>query len=201
MQKELRRTLDEYGIRLMSWYPLGHGDKSLLNEPVFAKLGEKYCKSPAQIILRWHTQMGFVVILGSRNTDHICDNLNITDFRLTEEEMDEIAKLNKNERYYHRTDEQLVSFAAWRPEFESEQSYYKFNQDGTSVHHIEDGGGAMDVKGTWKKTDEGTCQYEDEQGMSFEIWYVVSEDSLYVEWYSENPDDPYYSICYAYRRQ
>ena len=85
--------------------------------------------------------------------------------------------------------------------FESEQSYYKFNQDGTSVHHIEDGGGAMDVKGTWKKTDEGTYQYEDEQGMSFEIWYVVSEDSLHVEWYSENPDDPYYNICYAYKRQ
>ena len=117
-QKELRRTLEEYGIRLMSWYPLGHGDKALINEPVFAKLAEKYGKSPAQIILRWHTQMGFVVIPGSRNTDHIRDNLNITDFRLTEEEMAEIAKLDKNERYYHRTEEQLASFAAWRPEFE-----------------------------------------------------------------------------------
>ena len=117
-QKDLRRTLDEYGIRLMSWYPLGHGDKALINEPVFAKLAEKYSKSPAQIILRWHTQMGFVVIPGSRNTDHIRDNLNITDFRLTEEEMAEIAKLDKNERYYHRTEEQLASFAAWHPEFE-----------------------------------------------------------------------------------
>ena len=86
-QKELRETLDQYGIRLMSWYPLGHGDKSLMEEPVFAELGEKYGKSPAQVILRWHTQMGFVVIPGSKNVDHIKDNLDIMDFRMTEEEM------------------------------------------------------------------------------------------------------------------
>ena len=118
-QKELRETLDRYGIKLMSWYPLGHGDKSLLNEPVFAELGKKYGKSPAQIILRWHTQMGFVVIPGSRNAAHIKDNLDILDFSLTEEEMAEIAKLDKGERYYHRTEEQLAGFAAWRPSFET----------------------------------------------------------------------------------
>ncbi|MBQ1475159.1 MAG: aldo/keto reductase [Ruminococcus sp.] len=117
-QKELRETLDQYGIRLMSWYPLGHGDKSLMEEPVFAELGEKYGKSPAQVILRWHTQMGFVVIPGSKNVDHIKDNLDIMDFRMTEEEMARIAQLDRGERYYHRTDAQLDGFAAWRPEFE-----------------------------------------------------------------------------------
>ena len=117
-QKELRKTLDKYDIKLMSWYPLGHGDKSLINEPVFAELGKKYGKTPAQIILRWHTQMGFVVIPGSKNVDHIRDNLNILDFKLTDEEMDKIAALDRNERYYHRTDEQLIQFAVWKPEFE-----------------------------------------------------------------------------------
>ena len=117
-QQELRRTLDQYGIRLMSWYPLGHGDKSLINEPVFTKIGQKYGKTPAQVILRWHTQMGFAVIPGSKNVDHIKDNLDIMDFRLTEEEMAEVAKLDRGERYYHRTDEQLKGFAAWRPAFE-----------------------------------------------------------------------------------
>lgn len=117
-QKELRKTLDKYDIRLMSWYPLGHGDKSLINEPVFAELGEKYGKTSAQVILRWHTQMGFAVIPGSRNVDHIRDNLNILDFELADEEMKEIEKLDKEQRYYHRTDEQLIQFAAWRPEFE-----------------------------------------------------------------------------------
>ena len=117
-QKDLRVTLDKYGIRLMSWYPLGHGDKSLIQEAVFAELGKKYEKTPAQVILRWHVQMGFVVIPGSKNVDHIKDNLNIMDFELTSDEMAEIAKLDKGERYYHRTDEQLVQFAAWKPDFE-----------------------------------------------------------------------------------
>lgn len=117
-QKELRLLLDQYGIRLMSWYPLGHGDKSLINEPLFAELGRKYAKTPAQIILRWHTQMGFAVIPGSRNVDHIRDNLNILDFTLNDEEMAEIAKLDKEERYYHRTDDQLAQFAGWKPAFE-----------------------------------------------------------------------------------
>ena len=117
-QKELCKTLDKYNIRLMSWYPLGHGDKSLINEPVFAKLGKKYGKTPAQVILRWHTQMGFVVIPGSKNVDHIRDNLDIFDFKLTNDEMAEIAKLDKGERYYHRTDAQLMQFAQWKPEFE-----------------------------------------------------------------------------------
>ena len=117
-QKDLRVTLDKYGIKLMSWYPLGHGDKSLIQEPVFAELGKKYGKTPAQVILRWHIQMGFVVIPGSKNVDHIKDNLNIMDFELTAEEMAEIAKLDKGERYYHRTDEQLAQFAAWKPDFE-----------------------------------------------------------------------------------
>jgi len=117
-QKDLRVTLDKYGIKLMSWYPLGHGDKSLIQEAVFAELGKKYGKTPAQVILRWHVQMGFVVIPGSKNVDHIKDNLNIMDFELTGEEMAEIAKLDKGERYYHRTDEQLVQFAAWKPKFE-----------------------------------------------------------------------------------
>ncbi len=119
-QQELRKLLDRYGIRLMSWYPLGHGDKTLISEPVFAALGKKYGKTPAQVILRWHTQMGFTVIPGSRNVDHIRDNLNILDFTLTDSEMAEIAKLDRGARYYHRTDDQLAQFAAWRPSFEKE---------------------------------------------------------------------------------
>lgn len=119
-QDELRKTLDRYDIRLMSWYPLGHGDKALIEEPVFCELGKKYGKSPAQVILRWHTQMGFVVIPGSRNVAHIRDNLDILDFTLTDAEMNEIAKLNKGVRYYIRTDEALSGFAAWQPAYEAE---------------------------------------------------------------------------------
>ena len=62
--------------------------------------------------------MGFVVILGSKNVEHIRDNLAIMDFELTADEMAKIAALDKGERYYHRTDEQLLQFAAWKLEFE-----------------------------------------------------------------------------------
>ena len=117
-QKELRKTLDKYGIKLMAWYPLGHGDKSLIEEPVFKELGKKYGKTSAQIILRWHTQMGFVVIPGSRNVAHIKDNIDIFDFELTKEEMGRIAELDKNLRYHYHTDEQMDHFAKWQPKYE-----------------------------------------------------------------------------------
>ena len=118
-QDELRKTLDKYGIKIMSWYPLGHGDKSLINESVFAELGKKYGKSNAQVILRWHTQMGFVVIPGSKNVAHIKDNADIFDFTLTDNEMAEIAKLNKGVRYYNGTEEDLARYAAWQPIYEN----------------------------------------------------------------------------------
>lgn len=118
-QDELRVTLDKYGIKLMAWYPLGHGDKSLINEPIFTELGKKYGKSNAQIILRWHTQMGFVVIPGSKNVAHIKDNADIFDFVLTDDEMAKIAKLNKGVRYYNGTEEDLARYAAWQPKYET----------------------------------------------------------------------------------
>ena len=55
-QTELKAFLAETGMGLMAWYPLGHGDKNLINEPVFAKLAGKYGKTNAQIILRWHVE-------------------------------------------------------------------------------------------------------------------------------------------------
>lgn len=119
-QRELRKTLDQHDIRLMSWYPLGHGDSELIDEKIFTKLAEKYSKTNTQIILRWHIQMGFIVIPGSKNPEHIAENLDIFDFELSNEDMSEIAKINKNERYYHRTDEQLEQFANWNPDFDKE---------------------------------------------------------------------------------
>ena len=110
-QNELKQLLSENGMGLMAWYPLGHGDKSLREEPVFKELAKKYGKSSAQIILRWHIQSGNVVIPGSKNPDHIRENINIFDFVLSDEDMAEIAKVNKNKRYYTMTPEMLNVFA------------------------------------------------------------------------------------------
>lgn len=110
-QNELKKILDENDIHIQAWYPLGHGDKTLLEEPVFKELGEKYGKSPAQIILRWHVQSGNIVIPGSKNSEHIKDNADIFDFELSGDEMDRINKLDKGVRYYTSTPEMLDAYA------------------------------------------------------------------------------------------
>ena len=110
-QTELKKILSETGMGLMAWYPLGHGDKSLREEPIFTELAKKHGKTNAQIILRWHIQSGNVVIPGSKNPAHIRDNFDIFDFTLTEEDMAEIAKVNKNKRYYTATPEMIAAYA------------------------------------------------------------------------------------------
>lgn len=109
-QTELKKILAETGMGLMAWYPLGHGDKTLIEQPVFGELGKKYGKTNAQIILRWHVQRGNVVIPGSKNPDHIRDNFDIFDFTLTDEDMAEIAKVDKGVRYYTATPEMIAAY-------------------------------------------------------------------------------------------
>ena len=111
-QTELKKKLAETKMGLMAWYPLGHGDKNLVNEQGSTELAKKYGKSNAQIILRWHVQSGNVVIPGSKNPDHIRDNFDIFDFVLTDDDMAAIAKVNKNTPYYVATPEALARYAA-----------------------------------------------------------------------------------------
>lgn len=111
-QTELKKRLDKDDIHIQAWYPLGHGDKALIEEPIFKELGEKYGKSPAQIILKWHVESGNIIIPGSKNKDHIKDNTDIFDFELTQDEMKEIAKINKNKRYYIPSKENLNMYAS-----------------------------------------------------------------------------------------
>ena len=114
-EKELKEFLAGSDMVIQAWYPLGHGDAALLKEPLFTKLGEKYGKSPAQIILRWHIQDGNIVIPGSKNPDHIRANFDIFDFTLTEDEMKEIAALDQNKRYYHSTPDMLKAYVTMIP--------------------------------------------------------------------------------------
>ena len=114
-EPELKAFLKENGIVPQAWYPLGHGDKTLLEEPLFAELGKKYGKSAAQIILRWHMQDGNIVIPGSKNSEHIKANFDLFDFALTDEEMNRIAAMNRNKRYYISTPELLKKYAEMVP--------------------------------------------------------------------------------------
>lgn len=120
-ETELKDFLKKEKIAIQAWYPLGHGDKTLLEEPLLAKLAEKYGKSNAQIILRWHIQSGNVVIPGSKNPDHIRDNFDLFDFALTDGEMSEIATLNRNKRYYTSTPEMLKKYAEMVPPMDTQK--------------------------------------------------------------------------------
>lgn len=114
-EKELKAFLDKEGIVIQAWYPLGHGDKALIQEPLFTEFGKKYGKSNAQIILRWHIQAGNIVIPGSKNPAHIKDNFNLFDFALTDDEMAKITALDKQKRYYTSTPEMLKKYAEMVP--------------------------------------------------------------------------------------
>lgn len=120
-EKELKEFLAKENIVIQAWYPLGHGDAALIQEPVFTELAKKYGKTNAQIILRWHVQAGNVVIPGSKNPDHIKANLELFDFTLTEEEMATIAGLNKDKRYYTSTPELLQKYVEMVPPVETQK--------------------------------------------------------------------------------
>lgn len=115
-QNELKKRLKKYGTLLESWYPIGHGSKELINEPLFTELGEKYHKSNVQIILRWHLQEGNIIFPKSTNPQHIKDNFDIFDFCLSDEEMQKIKGLDKGVRFYNATlSQQEAMFKNYRP--------------------------------------------------------------------------------------
>ncbi len=120
-EPELKAFLKENDIVPQAWYPLGHGDKTLLQESLFTQLAQKYGKSVPQIILRWHIQSGNIVIPGSKNPEHIKSNFDLFDFTLTEDEMIEIAGLNKNVRYYTSTPELLEKYVQMVPPVEEQK--------------------------------------------------------------------------------
>lgn len=100
-QMELKQFLRQNDILTEVWYPLGHGDKKLLSEPVLSQMAEKYHKSVAQVILRWHIQMGHIVFPKSTNVAHIKANIDIYDFSLSNDEMTTIKQMDKNKSYFH----------------------------------------------------------------------------------------------------
>lgn len=100
-QHKLKERIAPYGITIESWYPLGHGDAGLLSEPVFVELAEKYGKTPAQIILRWHIQQGNIVFPKTTNPEHMKQNIDIFDFELTDDEMARIDALDSGKRFFN----------------------------------------------------------------------------------------------------
>lgn len=89
------------GVAIESWYPLGGRGhvQEILSNPAIVKIAKSHEKSPAQIVLRWQIQSGFIAIPGSKNREHILENIDIFDFQLTPDEMKSMANLNQNRRF------------------------------------------------------------------------------------------------------
>lgn len=105
-EKAEKAYFDKYGTVLEAWYPLGGRDRygrggtaTLFNDSTIQSLAKKYKKSPAQIILRWHLQVGNIAIPGSSNPAHIKENIEIFDFNLTDEDMRKMEGLDKKYRF------------------------------------------------------------------------------------------------------
>lgn len=109
---------DAHQIVLQCWFPLGHGSQELLCDPVVVQLAEKYSKTPAQIVLRWHIQMGFCPVPGSKSKDHIRENGEIFDFVLTDDDMAAMAGINRHTPFYKVTPESLNKMAVTKCNFE-----------------------------------------------------------------------------------
>lgn len=93
-QKTLKEWADKYDIRLEAWAPFGEGRNGLFENEVLKAIGQKYGKSTAQVMLRWHIQRGVIVIPKSVHKERMIENLNVFDFRLDENDMSQISQLD-----------------------------------------------------------------------------------------------------------
>ena len=98
-QTEAKAWHDKYGIQMEAWAPFGEGRGDMFHTPELKVIAEKYGKSVAQVILRWHLQRGVTVIPGSCDQEHIKENLAIFDFQLSQEDMQKIESLDRNEKH------------------------------------------------------------------------------------------------------
>ena len=99
--KALQEYMRQYGIVVESWYPFGgrgHTQEHFTNETV-VRIANEHGKTPAQVILRWQIQDGYITIPGSSNPDHIAENFDVFGFELSEQDMEEIRSIDRQARY------------------------------------------------------------------------------------------------------
>lgn len=102
---------DKYGVQLEAWAPFGEGRKNMFELSELKEIGDKYGKTVAQVILRWHLQRGIVVIPKSTHLERMKENSNVFDFELAQEDMDVISKLDKNESsFFSHQDPSIVEW-------------------------------------------------------------------------------------------
>ncbi len=97
-QRQLHAWNATHKIQTESWSPLAQGGEGVFDQKIIRELADKYGKTPAQIVIRWHLDSGLVVIPKSVTPARIAENFNVWDFRLDKDELSEIAKLDQGKR-------------------------------------------------------------------------------------------------------
>jgi 2,5-diketo-D-gluconate reductase A len=97
VQAELRRYHADHGIATEAWSPIGQG-QGLLDEPALAELAQRYGKTPAQVVLRWHVQLGHIVFPKSVRPERMRENIDVFDFELAPEDVEAVSALESGGR-------------------------------------------------------------------------------------------------------
>ena len=115
-QTEAEKYMDEFGTRMMAWAPLAEGRNGFFTNPVLEAIGKKYGKSVAQVALRWLSQRDVIIIPKSTHVERMEQNLDIFDFTLSDEDMEEIARLDTGKSLFfdHHDPEVVKMFMGWR---------------------------------------------------------------------------------------
>lgn len=106
-QKALQAYCDQHDIKMMAWSPLMRGGE-LLENTTLNEIANKYSKTPAQIVIRWHIQQNRIVIPKSQNNARIKENIDVFDFELEDEDVEKINQLNTNTRQFRNPDEVAI---------------------------------------------------------------------------------------------
>jgi 2,5-diketo-D-gluconate reductase A len=93
-QENALTTMKEFGVQPQAWGPLAEGKHGIFTDPMLTKIAEKYGKSVAQVVLKWNSQRGVVIIPKSVHQNRMVENLDIWDFELSQEDMNTIAKMD-----------------------------------------------------------------------------------------------------------
>lgn len=106
-----QENMEKHGVQIMAWAPFGEGKNNMFNNEVLVKIGQKYGKSAAQVILRWLIQRKVVTVCKSTHIERIKENFDVFDFELSDEDMEEIKTLdNKESLFFSFTDPSMVEW-------------------------------------------------------------------------------------------
>lgn len=110
-QIEAQENMEKYGVHIEAWAPFGEGRNRLFENEVLVNIGRKYNKSSAQVMLKWLIQRGVIVACKSTHIDRMKENINVFDFELSNEDMQEIKKLDTtNSLFFNHQDPKMVEW-------------------------------------------------------------------------------------------